>query len=257
MVVSALVADAGLVHRALATTLALSPAGALEAEVRDTSVVALAELAELGKTFGRALVVNADVRGASLVLVAVRSSGLDGLALGVGAEGAIDTLGRLAAARAVLQSVVGNAALVDTVAGSAARVLVASVAILLDVLARASVAVGRALALLIGGAERVVLASAVLRNTFALVTRVRGTVAVPLAAGAWSGGGSRAGSARHADGSGRVAARVVVERGGHVLEHLAVHKVTGDGLSHLERRNNGDGGDKSSTERSTHLSKLR
>lgn len=158
------------------TALTLSTAGALEAEVRDALVVSLAELAELGETLGRALVVGANTRGATLVLVAVGSGRPDGFTLGVEAEGAVDALGRLGASETVGLRGVGDATLVDAVARRATRILVAGVAVLLDVLARATVAVRRARALIVFGAERVVLASTDLGNTLALIARARGTV---------------------------------------------------------------------------------
>lgn len=253
LVLAASVADAGLVHGASASTLALSTAGRLEAEVGDALVVGSAELTQLGKTLGRALVVLADTRSATLVLVAVSTDTLDGLALGVGAEGAANALGRLGASDTVGLRAVGDAALVDAVARSATRVLVASVTVLLDVLARATVAVRRRLALVVTGAERVVLASADLGDTLALVTRTRSAVGISMATragGSGGSGGSRRG--RRDGGCSGVTTRVVVKGGGDVLEDLTVNKVTRDGLSHLESHKGGGGNEESGADGSTH-----
>lgn len=245
-VVAAPVADAGLVHRARASTLALGTASRLEAEVGDALVVAVAELAKPGETLGRAPVVGADVGSATLVLVAVRAGRLDSVTLGVGAERTVDTLGRLGASETVGLRSVGDAALVDAVAVDATRVLVAMGTVLLDVLARATVAVRRRLALVVTGAVRVVGALTDLGDTLALVARARGTVGVGTASRARSGGGSGGGRGGRRDGSGGgVTTRVVVEGRGDVLENLTVNEVTRNGLSHLESHK-GCGGDKES-----------
>jgi len=127
-------------------------------------------LTKLSKALASTPVVTADTALAALVLVAVSA-----VVLGVGtplvvAERSILALSRLGASLSVLLRVVGNALLVDAVARSASRVFVAVVTVLLDVLARATVAVRRGGALGITGAERVGRALADLGHTFALVT---------------------------------------------------------------------------------------
>lgn len=254
-VVAAPVADAGLVLRARLVPGALGTATVLEAEVGLALVAGGAVLAELGETLGGALVVDADAAGAALVLVAVRVGGLDSVALAVGAERAVDTLVRTGAGEAVLLRSVVDALLVNAAARRAARVLVAVGASLLDLLARATVAVRRGGALGVAVAERVLDTSADLRHTLASRARASGTVAVGLAARTGSGGGgasSRAGR-RGNSGGGSVTSRVVVKGGGDVLEDLTVDKVTRNRLGHLESRKGSHGEDESRSDGGSHV----
>lgn len=213
-------------------------------------------LAKLGKTTRRALVVDAVSGSAALVLVAVSADGLDGVTLGVRAEGTGLALSRLGATEADGLRGVGDAPLVNAVTVNTAGVLVASGTVLLDELARATVAVRTTNTLSVAGAVRVVGTSALLGDTLATVTSTRSAVLclVALRTGLGGGGGSDRGRGGVGDGSaGSVTTRVVVEGGGDVLEDLTVDKATGDGLGHLEGHKGGGGDEESSTDGGTHF----
>lgn len=255
-VLAALATVASVVDRARHVAGTLGTASALPAEVGLAFGVLGAVLVVVGKTLGGALVVNADVRSATLVLVAVVTGRLDGLALAVGAEGAVSALVRLGALGSEGLRSVGDALLVDAVAGGATRVLVAVGAVLLDVLARATVAVRRALALSIAGAERVSLTGTLLRNTPASVTEASGAVGVSLASG--TSGGRGVGRRRGGGGDGRSlgavsTTRIVVESGGGALENLTIDEVSRDGLGHLESHEGGGDDEKGGTDGGTHF----
>lgn len=208
----------------------------------------LAELTKTGKTLTRANVVDADVRSATLVLVAVGSGRLNGVTPAVGAERTVDALGGPGASVAVGNGRVGNALLVHTVTRRATRVLVANVTERLDVLARTTVAVRTGHALFVVGAVRVVGTSADPRNTPELVTQARGTVGVGVAAVTRGGGGSGGRRSGRRDGGGNITTGVVVKGGGDVLKDLTVNEVTRNGLNHLHNRKKGGGNEESGAE---------
>lgn len=222
---SALATDTGIVEGAKSAVFTLGTASAPEAEVGLAPGVVLAELVELGETTTGALAVDAETTGATLVLVAASASWLNLLASALAAERATDTLVRLSAEPSVGDRLVGNTPSADAVTRSTTGVLVASVAVLLDVLAVATVAVRVGLALVVRLAVEAVLSLADLGDTLALAARTGGAVVVTLASRARSSG-RRGGSVRGNGGRGSLTTLEFYEGGGDVLEHLTVDKVS-------------------------------
>lgn len=258
--VLAVTALASGVDRARLTVCTLVTASTLPAEVGATLVVGGASLTKTVETLGGALVVDADIRDAALVLVAVLATTLNLLADPVTTEEA-GTAIRRSTAVATLGGGLGlSANLVDTRTGRAAVVLVARRTTLLDDLADSSVAVVVGGALVVARAVEAGLAGSIVGNTLSslgIASEVVSAVAVGLAArtGSLGGGGSLSGGGRN--GSLHVLSSLKVDKGrGEVFESLTVDQVSRDGLSHLESHEGGGGEDESRSDRSAHVGKV-